>query len=169
VRTPRLCASALAAACGKNSDFNKKEEDMSPSRMALSALVPLALAAASTAAKADSCEALKTSIEARIRSNGLVGFTLTAVDVAASAPGRVVGNCAGGARKILMTGGVAGAPGVSGVSSNSGSPAAATVVGAATRPAATTANTAAARPKPADNILTECNDGTMSVGGTCKK
>ena len=121
------------------------------------ALMPLLLLAAG-AASADSCDAIKAQIEARIRGtgNGLANFTLSAVDNAASAPGRVVGNCAGGARKILMTG-------VAPVNAGTGSVA---TVSAAARPAAAVQ---AAPGRSTDNLITECNDGTMSVGGSCRK
>ncbi len=47
------------------------------------------------------CEDLRARIEARIRAAGVVHLSVTAVDAAASAPGRVVGQCERGARKLV--------------------------------------------------------------------
>jgi len=49
------------------------------------------------------CDELGAGIDARMRANGLSNFSLSVVDVAASAPGKVVGTCAQGARKIVYT------------------------------------------------------------------
>jgi hypothetical protein len=110
-------------------------------------LLPLALAGllACSASHAFTCEELRARIEARIAENGVSRFTVTTVDAAAPADGRVVGTCERGSKKIvyLQQAGSAGAPAA---------------------PAATTA-TAPRR----DAILTECRDGTVSVGGNCRR
>lgn len=106
---------------------------------------------------ADTCEALRARIEANIASKGTTGFTVTTVDAAATLPGQVVGSCDKGAKKIVYArGGTA----------------------PAARTAAQTAQPAAqpAAPKPKavrkttrdEDILTECKDGTVSMGGSCK-
>ncbi len=116
-----------------------------------------ALALAATAGHAaDNCDALRAKIEAQIAGTGVTGFTLTTVDVAADVPGKVVGTCGLGAKKIVY----------------------ARSSGPAARPAAPTtlAPAQAALPRPRSarkttrdaDILTECRDGTVSMGGNCK-
>ena len=92
-------------------------------------------------AAAASCEDLQRTVEARIRANGVAGFTVTTVDAAASAPGQVVGTCEQGRKKLLYVRG-----------------------GAASAPAP------AAAPKAAPSaVITECADGrVLTDGGTCK-
>lgn len=60
-------------------------------------------------AAAVTCEELQASIEARIRANGVANFSVMAVDVAASAPGRQVGTCDLGRKKIMYLRGPAAA------------------------------------------------------------
>jgi hypothetical protein len=118
--------------------------------------VSLLWASASSQAQS-SCESIAAVVDAKIRATGTSQFTLSTVDAAASAPGRVVGTCAMGAKKILYT--VAGAAsGPSGVAT----------AASAAAPAAEAAHKARLGAKSDDNILTECKDGTMSVGGSCK-
>ena len=102
-----------------------------------------ALLAAAGAAHANSnCDSIREQIDAKVRATGVSRFTLTVVDSAASAPGRNVGSCDRGSRKILYVqeGRAEAAP-----------------AGSAPRPPA----------KP--GVLTECKDGTVSVGGDCRK
>jgi Protein of unknown function (DUF1161) len=115
----------------------------------LSLFVPLALTC--TASYADNCDSLREQIEGKIKAAGVASFTLVVVDSAASAPGKVVGACAKGAKKIMYT-------------QQSG----------ATRSATPATAASASKPpipakKAADAILTECKDGSVSVGGSCKK
>ncbi|MFT3718049.1 DUF1161 domain-containing protein [Pseudorhodoferax sp.] len=64
--------------------------------------IPLAwLLAGSNALAQDNCEALRGDIEARIRAAGVAGFSVTVLDAAQPADGRVVGNCAMGRKKIV--------------------------------------------------------------------
>jgi hypothetical protein len=58
---------------------------------------------------ADNCDAVREGIEKKIRANGVAEFTLEVIDAAASAPGKVVGNCARGTRTIVYRRGEAGA------------------------------------------------------------
>lgn len=70
-------------------------------RRAIGAML-LLCAAASASAQAKDCEELKAEIDAKIRGNGAVEFTLTIVAKDADAgDARVVGTCGGGTQKIL--------------------------------------------------------------------
>ena len=84
------------------------------------------------------CDAIKAQIDAKVRATGVNDFVLTVVEAEAPAAGRVVGSCELGTRKIMYE-----------------------RTGSATAPA----------PKPGtrnSQIITECKDGTVSVGGNCK-
>lgn len=65
------------------------------------AVLVLALAAAPALAAPSRCEALREQIEAKIRAAGVAQFSVTVIDAAASAPGKVVGTCDRGARHIV--------------------------------------------------------------------
>ena len=82
-------------------------------------------------AHAASCEDIRARIEAKLNSAGIDKYSLTVVDTAATSPGKVVGTCDLGTKKILY----------------------------------------AKDPSPNDSsaILTECRDGSASVGGDCRK
>jgi Protein of unknown function (DUF1161) len=97
------------------------------------------LVAAHAGAQTSSCESLRSEIEAKIRASGVAEFTLSVVDAASAAPGKVVGTCDRGAKKVVYVQRAAGGA----------EPAA-----SARRPAA---------------VLTECKDGSVVVGGDCKK
>ncbi len=117
-------------------------------------LVALAAACAGAAHGADTttqtpatggvgnCESLRAQIEAKIAAAGVARFAVLTVDANAPAEGQVVGSCELGSRKIVYQREGA-APGAAG----------------AARPAA-------AGEEP---ILTECKDGTVSLGGDCRK
>lgn len=105
-------------------------------------LLPLAGLLACMACHAEApanCEALRTAIQAKIAATGVTQFSLTTVDADARTEGRVVGSCALGSKKIVYTA-TAGA-------------------GVAAVPAGATGSA----------MLTECRDGTQSVGGDCKR
>lgn len=126
-------------------------------------LIACALVAAAGVAQAtETCEALQSRIEANIASKGVTDFSVTVVDAAADAPGQVVGSCGNGEKKIMYARGVAPAPAMA--------PAPAPAPAHAPAAAAPTASKPAAAPKPGKNqgILTECKDGTVSLGGDCK-
>lgn len=112
-------------------------------------LIPIALALAASASHASPCDDLQAQIDAKIRAGGLSRFTLTTVDASASAPGKVVGTCEMGSKKIMFQ--VPDAPAGS-VTSGASTPVA--------RPPAT-------RPRK-DTVLTECRDGTVITNGDCK-
>ena len=101
------------------------------------------LAAATAFAQAGNCADVVASIESRIRANGVAEFSVTAVDAAASAPGRMVGTCDAGRKKILYQRGAA----------------------AAGNQAASSPSPRAPRPK----VITECADGRIIEEGTCDK
>jgi hypothetical protein len=116
-----------------------------PCRPLVSALLCLSLFAA-TASRADNCDAIRAQIDTKIRGSGLANFQLSVSDTDAAASGRVVGSCANGTRRIVFKAGA-------------GASAPVATVATARRPAASSR----------EAILTECLDGSMSVGGTCKK
>lgn len=94
--------------------------------------LPLMLLGLGASAQAITCDELQAQIEAKLRAGGLKSFSGVTVEAAASAPGREVGRCERGARKILYR------PGTS-------------------------------APARQEAILTECKDGSVSMGGNCKR
>ncbi len=99
------------------------------------ALFFLPLWAFGASSHASTCAALQAQIEAKIRSAGVARFSLVAVDAGAAAPGRVVGTCDRGSKKIVYS---------------------------QSAPSSADANKT-------DAIITECKDGSVPVGGVCKK
>jgi len=107
-------------------------------------LISIALASAGAAnAAAENCEALRTQIESKIAAAGVTRFTVTTIDANAQASGQVVGSCELGSKKIVYQ-----REGV---------------------PTPDPASSGAAPRAGDESILTECKDGTVSVGGDCKK
>lgn len=106
------------------------------------ALASGALALAGAARGADNCEAIRMQIDTKLKASGVARYTLTTVDAGAAAPGKVVGSCDLGRKKILYV--------------------QADGTASASAPRATTGR---ARKEP---MLTECRDGTVSMGGDCK-
>lgn len=98
------------------------------------------------AGAAQSCEQLLERIDAKVRASGATHYTLTTVDAdaAVGASAKVVGSCELGTKKIVYARGEEGAA-----------------------PAAVAA--APALPRGEEPLLTECKDGSVSVGGDCKK
>lgn len=109
------------------------------------AFCTLAVAAAAPA-RANNCDEIRAGIDAKVRAAGVAAFTLSVVDVAASAPGREVGRCDRGAKKILYVADGKAAP--------------ASVAPPPPAPAA-----APKRPP----VLTECKDGSVTTGDCPKK
>ena len=62
-------------------------------------LLPLLLAA--PMAWADSCDTIRADIEAKLRAAGVVSYALLTVGVADTLPGKVVGSCSLGKKKII--------------------------------------------------------------------
>jgi len=108
-----------------------------------------ALVLASTATRASSCETIRSQIDAKIRAAGVAHYTLTTIDSDAAAKGKVVGTCDQGKSKIVY---LQSKPPID---------------------ASTDGSSSSRRPDPArpskEAILTECKDGSVSVGGECKK
>jgi hypothetical protein len=102
-------------------------------------LLPAAWAFATAAIGAEDCEALRARIEARIAAAGVVRFAVTTVDAAAPAQGQVVGSCELGSKKIVYQ-----------------------------RDLAPGSEPSRSRPRSAP-MLTECKDGSSSVGGDCAR
>ena len=111
-----------------------------------------AMVLASGASLADPCDDLMAQIDAKIRATGMLNFSLTLVDAAAVVPGRGVGSCARGTRKIVYAAGEDSVPALPGAAANSGTPAPAS-------PFKTQV----------DGILTECKDGSIAYGPDCRK
>lgn len=111
----------------------------------------------SPALAAENCEPLRLQIEANIASKGITGFTVRTVDAAAEVPGQVVGQCGNGSKKIVYarSGGSA--------ASEPGPPPRPVSAPPVARPQAP-----ARRLTRDQDILTECRDGSVSVGGSCK-
>jgi len=108
-----------------------------------------ALVLATSATRASSCETIRSQIDAKIRAAGVAHYTLTTIDAGAVANGKVVGTCDQGKKKIVY---LQGKPPLG--SSTDGS-------SSGRRPDAARSGKEA--------ILTECKDGSVSVGGECKK
>jgi hypothetical protein len=101
----------------------------------------IAWACAATASGAEDCEALRTRIEAKIAAAGVLRFAVVTVDVAAPVEGQVVGNCELGSKKIVYL-----------------------------RERGPESEASPSRPRPRSApILTECKDGSSSVGGDCPR
>lgn len=110
-------------------------------------IISLTLLQLPNAAFAGTCEPLRDRVEATIREAGVERFTVSIVDAAASAPGKVVGNCEAGTKKLMYLRHDARA--------------------AAPAPAASAATRAPGARKPAP-MITECKDGSQPADGVCK-
>lgn len=96
---------------------------------------------AGSAGAAGNCEALRAEIEAKISAAGVTRFSVRTLEADAAAGGKVVGSCDLGSKKIVYE---------------------------------TQADPASGAPSPAarsrnPSILTECRDGSVSVGGDCSR
>lgn len=118
-------------------------------------LTSMAFGLACGTAVGQTCEAIQAAIEQKIRATGTADFNLTTVPTESTAAGKLVGSCDRGAKKILYTRAVSAAG------------ASAVAAGPSAKPLRSDPN----RPKPATPapMLTECKDGSMSLGGDCKK
>ena len=140
----------------------------------------------SAQAQNPTCDDIKAGIEARMRAGGLSQVQLVVVDATASSPGRVVGTCGQGSKRIVHLSGAAAAqaPAVgarvapAAAATPMAAPAAAArqSAPAAARPGASAAPapqasraTAAPAAPAAEPILTECADGSVSLGGDCRR
>jgi hypothetical protein len=106
----------------------------------------LALALAGGAALASNCDSIRERIESRLRAAGVANYALETVDANATTTGRTVGTCEQGAKKILY--------------SRPGPPSSAPAPQADRSP----------KPRPGtEALLTECRDGSTTLGGDCPK
>lgn len=114
------------------------------------------LSAIATPAVGDAgCHALQQQIAAKIRAAGVASFSLVTVETQSEIPGTVVGRCAQGTRKIVY------APNAPSAAARPAGPGAAPAT--TSQPAAKVVST-----ERSDPILTECKDGSESIGGACK-
>jgi hypothetical protein len=136
---------------------------LSPLAKALGLTLGLTLAMACSTSYASNCDELRSQIEGKIKAAGVASFTVTVVDSGASAPGKVVGACDKGAKKIMYVQNAV--PAAAGVPVAPASQAKAPTSAGAT-------DSTSAKKSPAknsgSNMLTECKDGTTSIGGSCK-
>ena len=109
--------------------------------MKLATFALLLASAASHAENSSNCEAIRAQIDAKVRAGGVSDFALSVVGADANVGGRVVGSCDLGTKKIVYD--------------KSSAP---TAVPSQPR----------ARPRQEQRILTECKDGSVSMGGDCK-
>lgn len=140
--------------------------------MLIKTLFVLFLSCSATASWADNCDELRGQIDAKIKAAGVASYSLVVVDTAASAPGKMVGSCARGSKKIMyaLSASPVGASPLPAGSAPSAAVKAATAAAVGPATAAPLANKAKPPAKTnTDNILTECKDGSTSVGGSCKK
>lgn len=98
-----------------------------------------AATAATAASGAEDCEALRARIEAKIAAAGVLRFAVVAIDAAAPVEGQVVGSCELGSKKIVYQ-----------------------------HERGPESGALPSRPRSAP-ILTECKDGSSSVGGDCPR
>jgi hypothetical protein len=112
----------------------------------------IALVFAGSASAAGNCDAILSQIDAKIRASGVSRFALTTVEADAPVVDKVVGTCDLGTKKIVY---------------------AQTDVPAS--PPNNVGTASGVRPSPSQSqsrsepILTECKDGSVSVGGDCRK
>lgn len=130
-----------------------------PAAMNHAIVLPLLLSTAALHAQTtlppdiDNCGAIRLQIEARMRAGGIAQPALAVVEAGVARGMRVVGSCGNGRRQIVYLGN-------GGAVANAGverSAAQATEQAAARAPATT----------PADNIPTECKDGSVVIGPDC--
>lgn len=57
--------------------------------------------AGTTMAAGKSCDGVKSEIDAKIKANGAVSYSIEAVDKGTAADGKVVGTCDGGTKEIV--------------------------------------------------------------------
>lgn len=100
------------------------------------------------AVAAGTCEPLRERVETTIRAAGVERFTVTIVDAAASVPGKVVGNCEAGTKKLVYVKGDA--------------------RGVAPQPRAASAANAPPKARKPAPMITECKDGSQPADGVCR-
>jgi hypothetical protein len=76
-------------------------------KVLLAVAAMMVVPACSHAQGAKACEELKTEIAAKLDAKGVKNYTLDIVGKDADAPGKAVGTCEGGAKKIMYSKGEA--------------------------------------------------------------
>ena len=103
-------------------------------------LIVIALLLGSGASHAENnCDSIRAGIEAKIRVAGVKDVVLSVVEAETRVSGKVIGSCDLGRRKIIYS-----------------------------QPSSAEASQPRSKP-PEEHILTECKDGSVTVGGDCKK
>ena len=114
-------------------------------RLAAAALV--ACGAAAGHAQGTSCEDIRAQVDAKVRASGVSDFSLSILDADAPSSGRVVGSCELGTKKIVYERSASAQQQQQQPGQPSQQP----------------------RGKPRSSpIITECKDGSVSMGGDCK-
>ena len=109
-------------------------------RTLLSVTVLLLASSAGHAADNNNCDDIRARIDAKVRAAGVSDFALSVVAADAQVTGKVVGSCDLGSKKIVYD-----------------------------RPSSPGAASAQPKAKPRqERILTECKDGSVSMGGDCR-
>jgi hypothetical protein len=114
---------------------------LTPKRLAVA--LAAACCAAPCFAAAKDCEQLRSEVARRYEAGGIASPEIQVLPSSAATSGKVVGSCERGTKKLVY-------PGAKGPSASASSP-------------------ASAQPsRVAAPVLTECKDGTVSMGGSCK-
>lgn len=109
----------------------------------------LALLLACTSTSAATCESLRLEIAGKIERAGVAEFSVITVEASASAPGKVVGTCDQGNKKIMYE--------------------RLTSAGGGSRPEPEPGKPPAPVKRGPEGMITECKDGSVLRGGDCKK
>ena len=110
----------------------------------MAAAVTVACCTAPCLAAGKDCEQLRSEVVRRYEAGGIVAPEVQLLPSSAATSGKVVGTCELGSRKLVYVGGGKGTP------SSASSPA------------------GAKSPRAGAPVLTECKDGSVSMGGSCK-
>jgi hypothetical protein len=114
---------------------------LTPTRLAV-ALVAACCATPCFAAGKD-CEQLRSEVVRRYEAGGIASPEIQLLAGSAATSGKVVGNCELGTKKLVYVGSKAG-------------------------PSSASSPMNAKSPRANAPVLTECKDGTVSMGGSCK-
>jgi hypothetical protein len=114
---------------------------LTPARLAV-ALAAACCTAPSFAAGKD-CDQLRAEVVRRYEAGGIAAPEIQLLPSSAPTSGKVVGNCELGTKKLVYAG-------AKGASASASSPA------------------SGKSPRAGAPVLTECKDGTVSMGGSCK-
>lgn len=120
---------------------------------------------------ADPCEPLRERIESQIRAKGVRDFALTVVPVDADVPGKAVGWCAAGQRKVVYRRGVVETAPAANVPSPAAEQTAARAVtdreGSGRVRVQIPVRVAPITPTTRTKVITECRDGLVIIQGDC--